>query len=247
MHERLNDHWTLPESVRTSPYRLEIDVAIRTARGAGALLKKRWNQPIKVHHKGQVDLVSEADLEAEKFVIGALQSHFPSDGIVAEEEGDVGGGHARTWHIDPLDGTTNFTHGFPTVATSIALTAAGAPLVGVVYEPLRDWSFTRQNGGAYLNGKKLSVSQCKTLEHALLATGFPYDRWTKADNNSATFCHFLRRCQGMRRAGAAALDLAFVAAGWLDGCWEKSLSSWDIAAGILLVAEAGGCVTTTVM
>ncbi|MEE2786641.1 MAG: inositol monophosphatase family protein [Myxococcota bacterium] len=245
MHALDFDPSQLPGAVLHSPYLNELTVALTAARDAGLALTQRWNRPIDVRQKGVVNLVSEADLEAERIVVSHLQSAFPSDGIIAEEDGEKPGQNTRVWHIDPLDGTTNFTHGFPQFATSIALVVDEQPIVGVVYDPLRNWYFfATSGGGAFLNSQALKVSGRRRLEASLLATGFPYDRWTRPDNNVEIFGHFLRRCQGLRRAGAAALDLAFVAAGWLDGYWEKSLSSWDIAAGILLVREAGGCVTT---
>jgi myo-inositol-1(or 4)-monophosphatase len=165
--------------------------------------------------------------------------------VVSEEAGRVGPeGGARWWWVDPLDGTTNFSHGFPHFAVSIASEDADGLRVGVVLEPLSGRCFSAsRGGGAFLDGRRLSVSAVPDLDAALLATGFPYDRRTNPDNNVHRVAHLIRRCQGIRRAGAAALDLAYVAAGWLDGYWEDRLKPWDLAAGALLVREAGGLVT----
>lgn len=215
------------------------------AKSAGALLREAYDQPREIDFKGTVDLVTQADRAAESLILEALADHFPEHAVLAEESGS----HDRQssdyqWLVDPLDGTTNFAHGFPVFAVSMALRQQEELLVGVVYDPLRDESFTAVKGhGTTLNGRPVSVSQVSTLEQALLATGFPYNRHTAKDNNTMAFAAFLRRAQGMRRAGAAALDLAYVAAGRVDGYWEKDLSPWDIAAGILMVQEAGGRVT----
>lgn len=227
-------------------------LARQTAERAGDLIRTRWNQPVRIDHKGEVDLVTEVDLAAEALIVDALRTAFPDDRVVAEE----GGGTdletqpedqpktARTWIIDPLDGTTNFSHGLPHFCVSIALVDADGPLIGVVHEPIRRWTFHAVRGeGAFRNAERISVSGCAGLDGALLATGFPYDRRTNPRNNTAEFAHLLRAGQGMRRAGSAALDLSFVAAGWLDGYWEDRLKTWDIAAGVLLVQEAGGVVT----
>jgi myo-inositol-1(or 4)-monophosphatase len=179
-----------------------------------------------------------------------LEAHFPDHGILAEEGGGAENGRNSPylWHIDPLDGTNNFAHGFPVFCVSIALYESGRPLIGVIYDPVREECFSAVSGqGAYLTsaGKvtKLQVSSTENLLNSLLATGFPYDRHTSPQNNVAQLSAFLNEAQGVRRPGAAALDLAYVAAGRLDGYWEFKLSTWDVAAGILLVQEAGGCVT----
>lgn len=229
-----------------------LEVAQRAARAAGAIIRSRWDTPITIEHKGEVDLVTEVDRAAEAAIIAVLQAAYPADRIVAEEGGggsdelaDTGSARtARTWYVDPLDGTTNFSHGVPHFCVSIALSVGGDPVVGVVYEPIRDWMFhARRGGGAFRDATPLRVSQCAALSDALLATGFPYDRRATARNNTAEFARLLAIARGMRRAGAAALDLAYVAAGWLDGYWESRLKAWDIAAGTLLVREAGGRVT----
>jgi myo-inositol-1(or 4)-monophosphatase len=188
--------------------------------------------------------VTQADRNSEKLIVAALREAFPDHTIVAEEGGGVQRGDHFTWFVDPLDGTTNFAHGFPMFAVSMALQDSQGLAVGVVYDPLRDECFTATRGhGAALNGKAIHVSDCPDLDHALLATGFPYDRRTVEDNNVRAFGTFLRRCQGIRRAGAAALDTAYVACGRLDGFWEMRLKAWDVAAGIVILREAGGRVT----
>jgi myo-inositol-1(or 4)-monophosphatase len=215
------------------------------ARKAGEGLRAAYARPRKIDYKGDIDLVTQADLEAEAAIVSALQAHFPAHAILAEESaGSVHEASTPTWVIDPLDGTTNFAHGFPVFAVSIALIDSREPLVGVVYDPLRDELFSAARGhGAALNGTTIRVSQIDALRRALLATGFPYDRHVAEDNNTDSFRLFIRRSQGVRRAGAAALDLAYVACGRLDGFWELRLHPWDVGAGILLVREAGGVVT----
>lgn len=239
----------------TMPPSLEADLALARslAERAGALILSRWDTELQVDHKGVVDLVSEVDLAAESLILKGLAEARPQDATLAEEETGEGlaqradllssrGG--RVWCVDPLDGTTNFSHGFPHFCVSIALLEEGQAQVGVIYDPLRRWTFWAIRGhGAWRDGVRLRVSQKDVLERALLATGFPYDRHTSEQDNIAQARALLKRCQGLRRAGAAALDLAFVAAGWLDGYWEYKLKPWDVAAGALIVQEAGGVVT----
>ncbi len=223
----------------------DLALARHAAEQAGAYIARRWDTGVEAQFKGTVDLVTEVDLAAEAILVGAVRAQRPDDAIIAEEgSGTEALGPGRTWHIDPLDGTTNFSHGFPHFCVSIALLDHQGPAVGVVHDPLRQWTFwATRGGGAWRNGQRLQVSASADLNRALLATGFPYDRHTNPDNNVGRFNALLRRAQGMRRAGSAALDLAFVAAGWLDGYWEDRLKSWDLAAGWLLVTEAGGQVT----
>jgi myo-inositol-1(or 4)-monophosphatase len=227
---------------QTDILRAELETATRAAQAGAALIRAAWGKPPRVEHKGDVDLVTETDLAAEAAVLAILRATFPGDVFVSEEDGRSGlEGASRWWWIDPLDGTTNFAHGFPHFAVSIASEDADGLRVGVVLEPITQRVFAAARGmGATLNGAPLRASLTPDLNAALLATGFPYDRRTNPDNNVHRVAHLIRRCQGIRRAGAAALDLAYVAAGWLDGYWEDRLKPWDLAAGALLVREAGG-------
>lgn len=226
------------------PFRAEVETAISAARTAGDMIAGRWDQGFEIRHKGTVDLVTEVDLAAEKIVVDALSQAYPNDGILAEEGGETHLDRARRWIVDPLDGTTNFSNGFPHFAVSIGLWDERGAIVGVIHDPLRNWTYwATRGGGAWRNEKRLRVSGADSLPNALLATGFPYDRQTNPDNNTHRFADLLRHCRGVRRAGAAALDLAYVACGWLDGYWEARLAPWDMAAGVLLVQEAGGRVT----
>jgi myo-inositol-1(or 4)-monophosphatase len=218
------------------------------ARRAGAVLMSGFGHVTHVEHKGATDLVTEFDRRSEALIVAALKARFPDHAILAEESGDVGkGGPAGgyRWVVDPLDGTTNFAHGVPTFAVSIALTRDDRSIVGVVYDPTRDELFAAEAGkGAKLNGSPIRVSAETDLQKALLATGFPYDLRTAEHNNFRQFVDFHLRVQGIRRAGAAALDTAWVGAGRLDGYWEFGTNAWDIAAGSLIAQEAGGRATT---
>ncbi len=215
------------------------------AREAGDLLRERFGQPHQVAFKGAVDPVTEADRASEAWIVHRLREAFPDHHILAEEEGGASWKSAGPlWIIDPLDGTNNFAHNFPHIAISIALVMEGRSTVGIIYDPLRDECFSAwRGGGTHLNGVEVHVSRVHKLREAFLATGFPYDRRTAPDNNTRRLDHFLRRSQGVRRAGAATLDLAYVACGRFDGYWEPRLKPWDVAAGILLVEEAGGRVS----
>jgi myo-inositol-1(or 4)-monophosphatase len=233
----------------------DLSVARQLAEQAGEIIKSRWGTVLQIEHKGVVDLVSEVDLAAEAHILKGLHQLRPNDAVLAEEASgehfDRLGHHlsseaGRVWCIDPLDGTTNFSHGLPHFCVSIALLVGGQAQVAVIHEPLRSWTFyATKTQGAWLNGRLLRVSEETELEQALLATGFPYDRHTSNADNIDQTSTLLKRCQGIRRAGSAALDLAYVAAGWLDGYWEYKLKPWDIAAGALIVQEAGGMVTDT--
>lgn len=216
-----------------------IELARQAARGAGALLRAR--PPLRVDHKSAVDLVTQVDLASEARILELLgPSGLP---VLAEEGGGASTARDR-WIVDPLDGTTNYVHGFPFYCVSIALELDGALALGVVYDPVRDLLYEAQAGqGAWVGDQPLRVSGVSALDHALVASGFAYDRRTRADDYLRFIRVFLERAQGFRRAGAAALDLCMVASGVLDGFWEFNLSPWDVAAGALIVQEAGGRVT----
>ncbi len=219
--------------------------AVIAARSAGRYQKYRFASSLNIEMKGDKNLVTDVDKESERLIVEHLLSRFPDHDIVAEEGDYRQGGSPCRWVIDPVDGTTNYAHGYPWFCSSIGLELAGELVVGVIYNPVYDELFTAtKGGGAYLNGSRLSVSARAPLEHSLLGTGFPYDCATDPANNFANFIAFQKMARGIRRAGAAALDLAYVAAGRLDGFWELKLKAWDVAAGVLMVREAGGTVTT---
>lgn len=222
-----------------------LDSAVSAALAAGRLQRSRFATDFVVDLKGAKDLVTELDTASEALIVGMLRQQFPDHGILAEEgQYPPGNGH-HTWIIDPIDGTTNFAHGFPWFCSSIALEQEGQLLVGVIYNPMTDELFTATaGGGAFLNGRRLKVSQRAPLAGALLGTGFPYDCATHPENNFDHFIRFQKAARGIRRAGAAALDLAYLAAGRLDGFWEVKLKPWDVAAGTLLIQEAGGTVSS---
>jgi len=217
----------------------------RTAANLGAVvLMQHYGRLSSIKSKGRVgDLVTNADLEAEQVVLDFLREHTPSIAILAEESGPSGTPGSLCWCVDPLDGTTNFAHGYPFFATSVGLIWKGQPLLGSVAVPfLNETYWCSPHQGSFLNDTLIQVSDCSTLQDSLLVTGFAYDRHEVIDNNYAEFCWLTHRCRGVRRGGAAAVDLAFVATGRLDGYWERGLAPWDLAAGAALVACAGGAV-----
>ena len=218
--------------------------AIRAAQKAGFLLLTRLGRVRKVAYKGTVNLVTEMDLLSEKTVVSHIRRKFPDHSILAEEKDTRQGNSPYRWIIDPLDGTTNYAHGYPVFCVSIALEKAGEIVLGVVFDPSRDEIFTAEKGrGARLNGQKIQVSSTRQLSRSLLATGFPYDLRESRANNFDHFKNFALRVHAVRRAGAAALDLCYVAAGRFDGFWEMKLGPWDWAAAGLIVKEAGGKIT----
>ncbi len=220
-----------------------LGVAIEIAREAGAVLREGFFRPKKISYKGEVDLVTESDRRSEELVVARLQKRFPDHGIVAEEGGGAAAGAKYCWHVDPLDGTTNFAHGYPCFAVSIGLVEDGKPLVGVVFNPIADELFTAARGeGAFLNGNRIRVSPVEKLAQSLVATGFP-THLRKKSSNMEYYWQFTLRTHGVRRDGSASLDLCSVACGRFDAYWEFGLSSWDTAAGVLLVEEAGGTVS----
>jgi myo-inositol-1(or 4)-monophosphatase len=198
---------------------------------------------VRIEKKGAIDLVTEHDVRTEQFIRGQLHLALPHHRVVAEEEG-ASGGEGPVWYVDPIDGTTNFAHGHPFFAVSMGLYANGVAQVAVVLAPaLGKLFWGSRDAGAHVNSSPLRVSAARALSDALLATGFPYDRWTAEDQNLTEYGAVMRRAQGIRRCGAAALDLCFVAAGVYDGYWEQKLKPWDLAAGALLVELAGGRTT----
>ena len=218
--------------------------AATAARIAGRYQKYRFTSSLNVEMKGDKDLVTEVDRESERLIVTHLLARFPDHDIVAEEGEYPRKGSPCRWIIDPVDGTTNYAHGFPWFCASIGLELEGELVAGVIYNPVYDELFTAtKGGGAFLNGFRLAVSPRAPLKNTLLGTGFPYDCATNPANNFANFIAFQKHARGIRRAGAAALDLAYVAAGRLDGYWELKLKPWDVAAGVLMVREAGGTVT----
>ena len=224
-------------------------VARDAAAEAAVHLRAAVGQPQRVEHKSAIDLVTETDRAVEALITARLRQAFP-DHVVVGEEASAGYRPARppadryAWYLDPLDGTTNFAHGHPHFAVSLALARGAEPLVAVVADPLRDETFVAvRQGGATCNGARIRVSRTESVEAALLATGTPYDRRERADHYLATIRTFMMRSQGIRRAGSAALDLCWVACGRVDAYWEWRLGPWDVAAGALIVREAGGAVS----
>lgn len=223
-----------------------LDTALALAHAAGSLLNAGAHARHPARNKGTVtDLVTQFDKAAEDLIVAGIRSRYPDHRILAEEGGDHGGqAGAPRWIIDPLDGTTNFAHGLPMFSVSIACEIDGQLAVGVVAAPALGQVFAAARGhGATRNGQPIHVSTVDRLDGALLVTGFPYDRHTAKENNFAQFVALKKQAQGIRRFGSAALDLAFTAAGSFDGYWEMRLNAWDVAAGILLVEEAGGTVS----
>ncbi|HSF18853.1 MAG TPA: inositol monophosphatase family protein [Vicinamibacteria bacterium] len=219
-------------------------VAVEAALAAGEILERFLGGALRVEYKGEVNLVTEADLTSEERILSILRRRFPDASILSEETGESEGPGGCRFVVDPLDGTTNFAHGYPVFAVSIAYEENDLTLAGVVYDPMRRELFTAERGqGSFRNGHKLTVSGTDQLSKALLATGFPYDRKDDIDANLRLFSRFMKASRAVRRDGSAALDLCYLAAGRFDGFWEEKLGPWDTAAGALIVEEAGGRVT----
>jgi len=221
-----------------------LNFATETAREAGQILLEKFGRKISISKKGDINLVTEADLASEKFIIEKIRSRYPQHSILAEESGEattVGG--TWKWIVDPLDGTTNYAHGYPCFCVTLALEHDGEIVVGVTFDPTRDELFAvEKGGGATLNNKLIRVSETEKLSEALLVTGFPYDTREREDF-ARHFTGFTRKSRGIRRDGSAAIDMAYVACGRFDGFWEEGLHAWDVAAGVLLIEEAGGRVS----
>lgn len=225
-----------------------INIAIEAAKTAGKILKQNVGKvrEIQLKEGESKNLVTEIDKRSEECILTLLRRHYPNHEFLAEESGmQKGGSPEYRWVIDPLDGTTNFTHGFPVFCVSIALEHNGEIILGVIYDPNFDELFTAEKGkGAYLNGKRMHVSRHSALKQSLLVTGFPYNIVDNPNKAIERFIHFLMNAQAVRRMGSAAIDLAYVAAGRYEGFWEVDLNPWDMAAGVLLVTEAGGTVSS---
>lgn len=220
------------------------------ARHAGEIIRVSFNERPgfgsrrEVGHKGEIDLVTEVDHRSEAYLLSEIQQRFPSHRVTAEESGGLEGEERCQWYVDPLDGTVNFAHGLGIFSVSLAYAQDGQMRLGAVYDPVRDELFSAEKeGGAWLNGEPIQVSETGDLDDSLLVTGFPYDIRTNPEKNLDHFAHFMLISQGVRRLGSAALDLCYIASGRLDGYWEIRLNSWDVAAGGLIVQEAGGKVT----
>ncbi len=220
------------------------ELGAEAARDAGRLLLEKFQTGFSIRNKGIVNLVTDVDIAAENLIVSRIRHSFPDHSILAEENHkDPEEGEIR-WIIDPLDGTTNYAHGYPVFSVSIGLEIAGELMWGAVVDPVRDEVYTARRGsGASCNGVPIHVSRAESLVASLLATGFPYDIQTSKQNNLDNFCAFAARVQGVRRGGSAALDFCHVASGCLDGFWELKLNPWDCAAGYIIVREAGGVVT----
>jgi len=223
----------------------EKSIVVDIARKAGQILCSGWEkEDLKIEFKGEINPVTEIDKRSELFIKESLKKHFPDYGFLAEESVEAKGSVNTRWIIDPLDGTTNYTRRYPFVAVSIALEKEGELVFGLVYNPILNEMFIGEKGqGATYNGKPIHVSDVSELKSAVLGSGFPYDAWVNSDNNTAQWSQFLTRCISLRCDGSAALDLCRAACGQTDGYWEKGISPWDIAAGMVIVREAGGKVT----
>lgn len=216
----------------------------RLARGAGAILRERYNKEHTVHYKGIIDPVTEADHASEAFLLSEIKAHFPDGHILTEESGSIQGTNEDIWYIDPLDGTVNFAHHIGIFCVSIGFASHGVLTLAAVYDPMRDEMFTAERGkGAFLNGSPIHASATNELQKSLLVTGFPYDTWNTELDNFKYFERLGKKTQGVRRLGSAALDACYVGAGRFEGFWEYKLKAWDVAAGGLIAAEAGAKVT----
>jgi myo-inositol-1(or 4)-monophosphatase len=222
-----------------------LNIAVRAARRAGSIINRAAldGSGLEVRSKRMNDFVTKVDHAAEEAIIDIVRKSYPDHAVLAEESGASEGNADYEWIIDPLDGTTNFIHGFPQYCVSIAIRHRGALAHGVIYDPLKNELFTASKGrGAFLNDRRIRVSKCLRLSDALVGTGFPFREMERIERYSGQLVSIMKNTAGIRRAGAAALDLAYVACGRLDAFWEMGLSAWDMAAGALMIGEAGGLV-----
>lgn len=221
-----------------------LDFAIQCALESGRIQSEYFQKRIGIHHKGEINIVTDVDIACQRRIIELIEKQYPDDAIIAEEKENTFDETRNKWIVDPLDGTTNYAHGYPFFCTSIAYEVKGEVVAGVVYNPIFKELFSAQKGeGASFNGEKIQVSGINDMKQALLSTGFPYDLPTSTKNNISHFVNFLYHAQAVRRDGSAALNLCYVACGRFDAHWEMKLNPWDMAAGVLIVKEAGGSVT----
>ena len=224
----------------------ELETAVYAAKAAGQLLRDNYHLPHDIHYKGTIDIVTEVDRASEGLIFDILQGEFPALGFFGEESVQTRDSKEGVWIVDPVDGTNNYSRGYPLFGISIALEKAGQTVLGVVYNPILDELFTAEKGyGAFLNEKPIEVSQIGELGKSIIASGFPYDAWTNPIDNGAEWWRFMKSTVSVRCDGCASLDFCHVAAGRVDGYWELDLEAWDMAAGALIVQEAGGMVTLT--
>jgi myo-inositol-1(or 4)-monophosphatase len=236
---KMQDFMAMTEDTRRA-----VEVAERVALKAGELVMKGWRSVAEISHKGRFDLLTEYDLASEQLIRDQLSREFPAHRIIGEENAESGEGEL-VWYVDPIDGTTNFAHGHFFFGVSLALYRGSEGLAGVVHAPALGVTWKAAKGiGAFRNGERCSVSTRDRLDEALCATGFPYDRWSNPDNNHAELALFLQRARGIRRCGAASVDLCLVADGTYDIYWEQGLNAWDMCAGALIVEESGGQLST---
>jgi len=219
--------------------------AVKCAKESGKIQREYYEQRFAIHYKGDINLVTDVDYLCQEKIIELIEKDFPDDEIISEEKTNCYDNKKNRWIVDPLDGTTNYAHGYPFFCTSIAYEKAGELVLGVVYNPIFDELFYSKKGeGAYLNGNRIKVSTVQALKAALLSTGFPYDLVTNKRNNIDHFIKFLYTAQAIRRDGSAALNLCYLACGRFDGFWELKLNPWDVAAGYLILLESGGKITS---
>ena len=220
-----------------------LEFIIDLSRQAGEILKEGYGKVHQVHYKGPIDLVTEIDHKSEELLVSLILSAFPEHTVIAEESGLTQGSMEDCWYIDPVDGTSNYSRGLPMFCVSIAFARHGKMSLAAIYDPLRDEAFyAEKGGGAFLNGTPIHVADTADLLTSMLVTGFPYDM-EQEENNINNFVNMIKKAHTVRRLGSAVLDQAYVAMGRLDGYWEAGVSAWDIAAGTLLIEEAGGLVT----